>query len=1200
MKPVSNQVRHAIKTRGFALVVTLSLMILLTIIAVGLLTLSSISLRASTASAAMAEARQNARMAMQLAVGELQKQAGPDQRVTATANIAGDSTGGPLAAGASPTNDKSINGIDKGLKAVQPGTRYWTGVWKNSNTTSTAGTEIYTKTPSPSIVQWLISGSDASSTGPTILPSDGKYAVSASGKVSNPEEAVILAGEKTVGASATDRYVVAPVLEMTDKNSKVNGRFAWWVGDEGVKAKINIATTNTDSNSYASLAAQRRGWETVDGFTNYPTPSSGGHASLPKIISLPETALLVPGANSATGGSTPLQAAFHSATADSRAVIADVLNGGTKIDLTAILSSDLPASKPSNAESVENYPVSNGKIIPSGTGYPWGSSMQAPRWDTLKEFYNRYAGLDSGSLVVKAATNKTLPSTAPLVTDFRLIMGAKFVPKGGAAAATTATAFRIHPCAKIAIAIANPYSVPLKWTQDLEFRISNKTPDGNGTSRLYINGGPAADGKGSFLPRVPNRDVKSGAEAAVFHEAVFQIPADTLPPGEARAYTIGAPIVRPAGSTSKVNIKLVPFASADPANFENCIEMQVSDTDAKTPPVTLDVRESWQTTLAMLEMKLAGASSSSQPLLQIESFEIDSALDFQKGTRKFNTAAECSKMTKPFAMQLFNLQISQPGADYASLFTGSAYFTMGQRASTMRTFADFNLAATRLTKPITCYNPPPYFSETSDSPAALPKVAPGGDTGSKFTSNMLSNPLKWGRGPGGVNKTILFSIPKQISSLAQFQHADLTGDNDQGSIGHQPGNAFGNSYASPFVKRHLTNETRTNYVVIGIKDQSGAKQESKRFYDISYLLNASIWDTYFLSTIPKGSTTPEMPTIIKLNGDASSTQLNDPMLTASHLMIEGGFNINSTDKDAWKAFLASGKHFKHQADSGTSTNAAFPRSLEQTSPAANQPTGTAADSFSGFRRLTDTQLEALATEITQQVRLRGPFVSLSHFVNRALAPLDNNTRALSRSGAIQLALDESGANINLAASKSAFATSGGFKPTQDKVTFQVKDGVPRSDFDGPIETMWGKHFRPADANPSMPDWGKTSDGAHYGSVASIISDRKILNDTSFKPEQGYRSTGIPGWLTQADVLQVIGPSITNRSDTFRIRSFGEALDASGKSVAKAYCEAIVQRVPAYVDPADSPSARGSLSPLNTTYGRQFQVVSFRWLSPQEV
>ena len=68
---------------GFALVVTLSLMILLTIIAVGLLTLSGISLRSSTQGQAGAEARANARLALMMAIGELQKELGPDSRISA-------------------------------------------------------------------------------------------------------------------------------------------------------------------------------------------------------------------------------------------------------------------------------------------------------------------------------------------------------------------------------------------------------------------------------------------------------------------------------------------------------------------------------------------------------------------------------------------------------------------------------------------------------------------------------------------------------------------------------------------------------------------------------------------------------------------------------------------------------------------------------------------------------------------------------------------------------------------------------------------------------------------------------------------------------------------------------------------------------------------------------------------------------------
>ena len=58
------------KQRGFALVISLSLMVLLTVLAIGLLTLSTVSLRASGQSEAMEVAKSNARMALSLAIGQ--------------------------------------------------------------------------------------------------------------------------------------------------------------------------------------------------------------------------------------------------------------------------------------------------------------------------------------------------------------------------------------------------------------------------------------------------------------------------------------------------------------------------------------------------------------------------------------------------------------------------------------------------------------------------------------------------------------------------------------------------------------------------------------------------------------------------------------------------------------------------------------------------------------------------------------------------------------------------------------------------------------------------------------------------------------------------------------------------------------------------------------------------------------------------
>lgn len=76
--------RLAALRSGFALVTTLSLMILL---AIGMLSLSRISLRSSSQGKAQAEARANARMALMLAPGKLQEMTGDDRRVTAAADL---------------------------------------------------------------------------------------------------------------------------------------------------------------------------------------------------------------------------------------------------------------------------------------------------------------------------------------------------------------------------------------------------------------------------------------------------------------------------------------------------------------------------------------------------------------------------------------------------------------------------------------------------------------------------------------------------------------------------------------------------------------------------------------------------------------------------------------------------------------------------------------------------------------------------------------------------------------------------------------------------------------------------------------------------------------------------------------------------------------------------------------------------------
>jgi len=95
--------------------------------------------------------------------------------------------------------------------------------------------------------------------------------------------------------------------------------------------------------------------------------------------------------------------------------------------------------------------------------------------------------------------------------------------------------------------------------------------------------------------------------------------------------------------------------------------------------------------------------------------------------------------------------------------------------------------------------------------------------------------------------------------------------------------------------------------------------------------------------------------------------------------------------------------------------------------------------------------------------------------------------------------------------------------------------------------------------------------------------------------------GIPGYLTQADVLQSIAPVMTLRSDTFTIRGYGETKDASGKVVATAWCEAVVQRIPEFVDAINpAHTAIASLNSTNLLFGRRFSIMAFRYLAPSEV
>jgi hypothetical protein len=90
------------------------------------------------------------------------------------------------------------------------------------------------------------------------------------------------------------------------------------------------------------------------------------------------------------------------------------------------------------------------------------------------------------------------------------------------------------------------------------------------------------------------------------------------------------------------------------------------------------------------------------------------------------------------------------------------------------------------------------------------------------------------------------------------------------------------------------------------------------------------------------------------------------------------------------------------------------------------------------------------------------------------------------------------------------------------------------------------------------------------------------------------------------VLSALGASLSARSDSFTIRTYGDSVNpATGDVTGRAWCEAVVQRLPDYVRPESVPDGDAStkianLHADNQTFGRRFHIVSFRWLSAEDI
>ncbi len=384
-------------------------------------------------------------------------------------------------------------------------------------------------------------------------------------------------------------------------------------------------------------------------------------------------------------------------------------------------------------------------------------------------------------------------------------------------------------------------------------------------------------------------------------------------------------------------------------------------------------------------------------------------------------------------------------------------------------------------------------------------------------------------------RMILYDIPRDPVGLYSLGQLQHLQASD---FADEPAYAIGNSLASPHIPRDQIYSAGLGVLSqpsLTTPEQWGRVDRS--VLDLSYLLNEALWDGYFLSTL----------------GDFVQADLdNERPLPNFHLRYRDNTLIEDLrePESAAAELVVSGafnvnstseaawKSFLAGNDgrllNGSPLENPFFRLFENRSNPPGNP-------WVGLSEVEDARLDAFAEAIVRQVKERGPFRSMADFVNRRLIAEADDSLGHGLHGALQAAIEE--ADLNAV-------------------------GI-----------------------------GNAAPG-----VAASALEVDLDNLEFAEPEHmaGTTIAGIPGLITQADLLTALGPLMTARDDTFVIRATGVSEGLAGNGRVEAHCEVTVQRIYEYVDPIDAVTLTpGELSSqVNRDFGRRYEIVAFRWLSPE--
>ena len=1351
--------RNDKRKQGFALIVTVSLLAFLVLLLVALATLTRVETQVAGNTQQVDQARQNALLALNVALGQLQKFTGPDQRVTTTSDIIADTDreGNP-----GPTVIPYA-GVSR-IPVIQ---RNWTGVWGNG------ATQIrYDRTPvqlvsdtsspsnsrgiSPQLLNWLVSGNEAvsfttntngrggvtasttTSTMPQFSPNSpvsdlsGVTATTDSIKIRNraseEKRAVLLVGANSAGPTPAN-YVVAPVVDLTAPPGTIPGlsasetatvgRYAWWVGDEGVKARVDLRpgyeqTLDINDQINGFITSQRGAIEflnrdNTNGLTQFnspiiatddDTPLDTSSRRLADIVNFSQIPLL--GKNTAAKEvlSSAGKRHFHDLTVVTNSVLSDVYAGGLKKDLTADIADTSPSG--SNNPSCDR-PANGDRIF---TPQP-GLQENLPTWGILRTWVR--TNPDATGAVVPVPPEAGVAGIYP--TLLYVSLGMNYYLDIDVDDDDTSKVLAVTP--KMAfypfVVLYNPYSVPIKASKyDLAIHFNSPAKMTVGIAEkddapFYVGATVKLDTAEIELKLATPPPPGTGGAVVKKNYFLLKIDGSTedIPPGHrhtfvlsdaqmitdsngdivGREYFAGSPLLTKAENTATVGESnyfvlssidpITPVTFGRPIKTSSKIRLQVNYTSAldKNDPslrfahtsVTLApegkiVTDIWDAKMTDQYQALLRVFPHIPASLSLRGDTDESPPGFVNGQGYYCT-------TNLLGEKIQDRSIPPSGANsafrMASVEEGHGWWSSNWKGGLIHGYTTRMIANGNIRAPFIMASGMENGNRKPDDPTTTDPTSPantarpiGQRIGATVFGTVLASAtadqgrdahpgvgytgssIGFGESPDShsTSPAVLWDIldsKDRLLSLGQLQHVPFSGYIFQTSY------PFANSYADPRVARNATYRTGVIWraateFAFETASQTLSNPENP-IYDLSWHLNRNIWDRYFVSGIPStwsdddiksGKLLPNArmsiyrkdgvnPLLNNLKYSSGSNAAYDR--AAANLMVEGGFNINSTSEQAWRAILAGTYKVPTNPqyaaiDDRVETAIPYPRFSRNLAysgtigvygprqftmrPSGSGSTVSAANlrenlyygnrglflNSPGITQNTSPEIvvNELARSIVNEIRRRGPFLSLADFINRPLTPPSprndaNPLTAAGVKGALQAGIDNMNPNVAQVNPYYYPSTSGG-----------VRSGQPGANSSGSPGRIYNL------------------DDQHSVGGPVLSTDLET---------QAYRSAYAmaPKYLSQADLLTTLGPLLTARSDSFTIRTYGETVNPiTGVIEGRAWCEAVVQRLPDYVDSTDVPekpvilNGSANLSALNQAFGRKYKVVAFRWLSPQEI